>query len=83
MKLTLSQIQFNDNQFKYLLENINKSKSLKKMIFQSVLFDNDFKVNLMNGFMAANKILISISLINTGLHDLEILSQMFINKKLK
>lgn len=45
--------------------------------------DTDFKLGLMNGFMAGNKKLVKITLSANMLNNLEILSQMFINKVLK
>lgn len=45
--------------------------------------DTDFKLGLMNGFMAGNKKLVKITLSSNMLNNLEILSQMFINKVLK
>lgn len=45
--------------------------------------DTDFKLGLVNGFIAGNKNLTNIVLSENMLNNLEILNQVFINKVLK
>ena len=49
---------------------------------ESVDLDTDFKQNILNSFMAANKNLIKIKLSNCKITNLNIISQIFINHKL-
>ena len=76
-------INFNDHQFKEFLEQINESKSLRTLKFSRIPLDTDFKLGLMNSFLAGNKKLIRVELSQNMLNSLEILSQIFINKCLK
>jgi hypothetical protein len=52
-----------------------------KMI--QIHLDTDFKLGLVNGFIAGNKNLTNIVLSENMLNNLEILNQVFINKVLK
>lgn len=76
-------INFNDHQFKEFLEQINESKSLRTLKFSRIPLDTDFKLGLMNSFLAGNKKLSRVFLSQNMLNSLEILSQIFINKCLK
>lgn len=81
--LSLDAINFNDHQFKEFLEQINESKSLRTLKFSRIPLDTDFKLGLMNSFLAGNKKLQRVFLSQNMLNSLEILSQIFINKCLK
>ena len=81
--LSLDQINFTDQQFKEFLERINESRALIELKLQQVPLDTDFKLNLFNGFLAGNKKLRKVTLSQNMLSDLEILSQIFINKTMK
>jgi len=56
---------------------------LRELVLDKVHFDTDYKIGLMNGFMAGNKKITKIKLSQNSLNSLEILSQMFINKTMK
>ena len=53
---------------------INESKNLREIKLQAIYLDTDFKLGLMNGFMAGNKKLAKITLSSNMLNNLEILS---------
>lgn len=53
--LSMDAINFNDHQFKEFLEQINESKSLRILKFTRIHLDTDFKLGLMNSFLAGNK----------------------------
>lgn len=68
------QINFTDQQFKTFLENINQNKTLKILKLQHIFLDTDFKINIMNGFLAGNKKLIKVKLSHNMLNNMDILS---------
>jgi len=72
--LSLENINFSDQQFKTFLEKINENKNLREIKLQAIYLDTDFKLGLMNGFMAGNKKLAKITLSSNMLNNLEILS---------
>ena len=81
--LCLDSINFSDQQFKSFLEQINDSKNLRKLNLSRIHLDTDFKLGLINGFLAGNKNLTQVHLNQNMLNNLEIISQIFINKTMK
>jgi hypothetical protein len=60
-ELTFDNIAFSDQQFKSFLEGINESKNLKNLTLSRICLDTDFKLDLINGFLAGNKNLKSVN----------------------
>lgn len=81
--LSLDAINFSDSQFKVFLQKINDSQNLQELSLQQIYLDTDFKLELMNSFLAGNKRLTKITLAQNMLNSLEVLSQIFVNKKLR
>lgn len=50
---------------------------------QQIYLDTDFKIELMTGFMAGNKRLKKVTLSQNMINNLELLSQMYINRSMK
>ena len=61
-EFSLDSINFSDSQFKSFLEHINESKNLRFLNLSRINLDTEFKLGLINGFLAGNKYLTKVHL---------------------